>query len=114
MSTDSQTVTIFDETAPVISGVEDDYTVECPEDYKFSEPTVSDTCDSAPSLTYEDKDDRDECGLGSITRTWTATDCAGNTSSTSQTITVEDNVAPVIDGVGEDFTVECPEGLVIQ
>ncbi len=114
MSTDSQTVTIFDETAPVISGVEDDYTVECPEDYKFSEPTVSDTCDSAPSLTYEDKDDRDECGLGSITRTWTATDCAGNTSSTSQTITVEDNVAPVIDGVGEDFHCGVPRRLVIQ
>ncbi|MDA7558999.1 hypothetical protein N8768_07540, partial [Flavobacteriaceae bacterium] len=103
-------VTIFDETAPVISGVEDDYTVECPEDYKFSEPTATDTCDSAPLLTFVDDDKRDDCGLGSITRTWTATDCAGNTSNASQTITIEDNAAPVIDGVGEDFTVECPEG----
>ena len=50
----------------------------------------------------------------SITRTWTATDCAGNTSTTSQTITVEDNVAPVIDGVGEDFHCRVPRRIVIQ
>jgi len=104
-----QTITVTDTTAPTIEGTGGDMTIECPVLPEFSQPTVSDDCDSAPSLTFEDKDDRDDCGLGTITRTWTATDCAGNTSSTSQSITVEDNVAPVIDGVGDDFTVECPE-----
>ena len=116
MSTDSQTVTIFDETAPVISGVEDDYTVDCPDELVWSEPTATDTCDdsnrSAPLFTYADTDTLDDCGLGTVTRTWTATDCAGNMSSDSQTITIEDNTAPVIDGVGEDYTVDCPDELV--
>jgi hypothetical protein len=106
----SQTITIADTTPPVISGVGSGQLIECPEDIVFSEPTVSDTCDSAPSLTYEDKDDRDECGLGEIQRTWTATDCAGNTSTATQTIKIQDTTAPEINGVGDDFTVECPEG----
>ena len=53
--------------------------------------------------------DTDACGLGTVTRTWTATDCAGNSSTDSQTITIEDNTAPVISGVDESFTVECPD-----
>lgn len=110
-SSASQTITIQDTTPPVISGVGSGQLIECPEDIVFSEPTVSDTCDSAPSLTYEDKDDRDECGLGEIQRTWTATDCAGNTSTATQTIKVQDTTAPVINGVGDDFTVECPDSF---
>jgi hypothetical protein len=109
-STASQTITVVDTTAPVISGVEADYTVECPDSPKFSEPTVSDTCDQQASLTFADEDKTDDCGLGQITRTWTATDCTGNTSEASQTITIVDTTAPEINGVGEDFTVECPEG----
>ena len=34
--------------------------------------------ESSVTLTYVDTDTLDECGLGTITRTWTATDCAGN------------------------------------
>ncbi|MEZ4797819.1 MAG: T9SS type A sorting domain-containing protein [Flavobacteriaceae bacterium] len=109
MSSDSQTITIVDTTAPEIVGVEDDYTVECPDEWSFSNPYATDTCDSYPSLDYQDDDKRDDCGLGEITRTWTATDCAGNTSTASQTITIVDTTAPVINEVGEDFMVECPE-----
>ena len=60
MSTESQTVTIFDETAPVITGVEEDYTVDCPDELVWSEPTATDACDSAPSLMYEDVTDLDD------------------------------------------------------
>ena len=107
----SQTITIEDNTDPVISGVEDDYTSECSDDLVWSEPTVSDTCDDKPSLEMEETQQLDYCGLGTVTRTWTATDCAGNTSVASQTITIEDTTNPVITGVGEDFSVECPEGF---
>ena len=41
-----------------------------------------------------------------LTRTWTAEDNCGNTSSCSQVITVEDNTAPVIT-CPVDETVEC-------
>ena len=227
MSSDSQTITIQDITDPVISGVEDDYTVECPEDLVWSEPTAFDACsgsetitidckiliedmntdivnvevtftqigrdeydhalysdewielklldntyvraranlvynpemydehyyvvventipvfrgdmdengnascdpsdweafedvcqilaiscdDGVLPLTFEDDDKTDACGLGTITRTWTATDCAGNTSSESQTITIEDNTAPVIVAFDADYTSECPDDL---
>ncbi|MDP2161848.1 MAG: hypothetical protein Q8K02_15300, partial [Flavobacterium sp.] len=113
-SSASQTITIQDTTAPVISGVGEAYTVECPAELVFSTPSASDTCDNEVSLTHVDSSDLDECGLGTVTRTWTATDCAGNTSSASQTITIQDTTAPVISGVGEAYTVECPSQAVFS
>src|SRR5207247_9163643 len=44
----------------------------------------------------------------SVKRTWTAKDCAGNTSTTSQTINVEDTTAPVISAVPAPTTIQCP------
>src|SRR6185436_2080104 len=41
-------------------------------------------------------------------RTWTATDDSGNSVSTSQTITVEDNSAPTVASSPADATIECP------
>ena len=82
--------------------------MECPEDYKFSEPTVSDTCDTEPFLDFSDDDKTDACGLGEITRTWTATDCAGNTSTASQTITIYDETDPYFnEDLPQDVTEEC-------
>src|SRR3989304_9169739 len=44
----------------------------------------------------------------SVTRTWTATDPCGNSSTKSQTINVEDNSAPVISALPAPSTIECP------
>ena len=43
-----------------------------------------------------------------ISRTYTATDLAGNSSSCTQTIIVNDETAPLISGVGPTLTIECP------
>jgi hypothetical protein len=43
----------------------------------------------------------------SVTRTWTATDPCGNSSTASQTINVEDNTAPTLVGVPSDKAVPC-------
>jgi hypothetical protein len=40
--------------------------------------------------------DGDCAGSYSVTRTWTATDSCGNSSTASQTINVQDKTAPVI------------------
>jgi hypothetical protein len=40
--------------------------------------------------------------LGPTTVTWTATDCAGNSSSTNQLVTVTDDTAPVISSCGSN------------
>ena len=59
--------------------------------------------------TSSDVSNLDACGLGTITRTWTAIDCAGNVATpVSQTITIEDTTPPVLSGQGSVATIECP------
>ena len=69
--------------------------IDCKDDVKFDEPTVTDNCDANPNVTHGDKRTDGTCGY-SITRTWTATDACNNTSTCSQTIYVEDKTAPVL------------------
>lgn len=50
-------------------------------------PTVSDKCDSSPSVTYHDVVTSGACaGAFTILRTWTAVDACGNSNSCTQTI----------------------------
>src|SRR5438874_1156215 len=108
-STASQTITVHDTTAPVISGVGSPQTIECPATPDFSSPTASDACDASPSFTFADSTMAGSCPQDySVTRTWTATDHCNNSSTASQTITVHDITAPVISGVGSPETIECP------
>src|SRR5678815_462468 len=49
------------------------------------------------------------CGASySVTRTWTATDGCGNSSTASQTINVQDITAPVIAALPAPTTINCP------
>ncbi len=94
----------------VISGVGPDGTIECPDEPQFSSPSATDACDDDPSLTFEDERTDGDCPQEySVTRTWTATDACGNTSTATQTINVIDITPPVISGVGPDGTIECPD-----
>ncbi|MCK7590411.1 hypothetical protein M0G43_07495, partial [Subsaxibacter sp. CAU 1640] len=109
ISTSSQTIHVEDNTAPVISQLPEVSTIECPSQPEFATPTATDACDSRPTLTYNDVMTPGECdGEYSVTRTWTATDDCGNSSTASQTINVEDNTAPVIDALPEASKIECP------
>lgn len=100
-STDVQTITVIDAAPP---------TVEAPADLAFqcasevpaaaaSQATASDGSCAAPSLTVSEASNG---GAGSaasplvITRTFTATDAAGNTASDTQTVTVVDTTAPTL------------------
>ncbi len=68
-------------------------------------PTVTDSCDSTPTVTYSDSVVNGSCaGSMVITRTWKAVDLCGNTSTCTQTITLGDNVAPVL---------TCPPNITI-
>ena len=96
-----------DNTAPVISGVPGEATVECAALPPPVAVTATDECDANPSvsldLTYGSAG-ADEVVV--VTRTWTATDAAGNSSSASQTITVIDTISPEI-SCPSDVSVEC-------
>lgn len=106
MSTCLQTITVVDTTAPVIT-CPADVTIECGDSTlpgDTGSATAVDNCDTSVVPTYSDSP------AGScpqvITRTWTATDSCGNSSSCVQTITVQDTTAPSVTPPA-NATVEC-------
>ena len=57
----SQTITVVDTTAPVITGVGGPLTVECDRPLAFSEPKATDNCDPLPTLTSADETEPGSC-----------------------------------------------------
>ncbi len=82
-------VSVEDELNPAIL-CPADVTIECDSDYSdlsvFGEPMVEDNC----NVTYSEEVEMNisSCGVGTIIRTFTATDMSGWNTSCSQTITV--------------------------
>ncbi|MFT6019864.1 MAG: hypothetical protein ACI9CQ_002667, partial [Saprospiraceae bacterium] len=72
----------------------------------FGEPTADDNCNGDVTLTFEDTQSSTGCA-GGHTRTWTATDICGNTSTASQTINFIDNVPPVFTEVPDHINIAC-------
>jgi len=66
-------------------------------------PQVTGGCNNA--VTFEDEVSGDAC-MTVITRTWTATSGIGQSGSCTQTITVVDQLAPVL-SVPDDVTIDC-------
>ncbi len=108
-STASQTINVQDITAPVIDPLPAVSTISCPLTPVFAVATATDNCGSAFTLTYNDITTPGACaGTYSVTRTWTATDACGNSSTASQTINVQDISAPVINALPAVSTINCP------
>jgi hypothetical protein len=110
-----QIITVFDNTAPVITCPED-VTVECDESTEPANTgtaSATDNCDPAPVVDFTD----DSAGLagcngtGTITRTWTATDDCGRSATCDQVITVVDSTPPEIT-CPEDAILECGDSTV--
>ena len=94
-STGSITVSIVDTTPPVFGSIpvmkEDDI-------------TATDACSDVNITFIDDVIDGEDC---TCTRTWTATDACGNSSTVSGTVTGEDGIAPVITWDPNDLNVAC-------
>src|SRR6185503_4808705 len=105
----SQTITVEDNTVPTVVTSPADATIECPAVSSFGTPTFSDTCDSTLTVTFADTTlTVSGKAVSKTKRTWTATDDNGNSVAVSQTITVEDNTAPIVATNPADATIECP------
>ncbi|GEM_PF-1160477 len=104
-----QTITILGSGDPVITCPED-IAIDCSESTDPSNTGVAtavDDIDTEVNITYADIITSGSCEFSyTVTRTWTAEDSDGNTSSCEQTITVSDNIAPEITCPG-DITVDC-------
>jgi len=94
-TTPSATFTIVDTTLPVIT-CPANVTLECPADISVEangSATAGDVCGTV-TVTHSDQWQAGCGNTGTLTRTWTATDECGNSSSCVQTITVVDTTPP--------------------
>ncbi|MEY4011986.1 MAG: hypothetical protein RIT22_1110, partial [Bacteroidota bacterium] len=109
ISTVSQTINVVDTTAPTIAQLPEPSTISCPNTPIFAQATATDECGLNFSLTFKDVKTEGNCaGSYSITRTWTAADSCGNSTTASQTITVQDTTGPVFSSLPEPTTISCP------
>ncbi|RXJ51353.1 HYR-like domain-containing protein [Gelidibacter gilvus] len=103
----TQTITVIDTVAPILT-VPADVSVECStstEPSATGNASATDAC-TTTTLTFTDNS-VEGCGNTEvITRTWIATDAAGNTASGDQIITVVDTTPPVLT-LPADVTMEC-------
>jgi len=112
-----QTITVDDSTPPVIAcpaGV----TVQCDDStdpMATGSATSTDNCDMSPVIDYSDVSTQatvESCPFYTytITRTWSATDACGNSTTCVQILEVVDTEAPTIT-CPADATINCEDGI---
>ncbi|MBK8562977.1 MAG: DUF11 domain-containing protein [Saprospiraceae bacterium] len=107
------TVTLTDVVPPVLANVPANLNLACgaiippPPPIGAGGITATDFCDASVSVILDESTISGNTGCQTITRTWTATDDAGNASTATQVITFTDGVAPVLAGVPANATVDC-------
>ena len=119
-STASFTVTVTDDEAPVIASAAQDETVECDGAGNTAQfnawlaangnaGSASDNCTTPTwSNDYDAANFVSTCGqAGSVEVTFTATDGAANSSSSTARFTIEDTTVPYVVPEGLTVTVEC-------
>jgi hypothetical protein len=104
-----QTVTILDQTPPVFSSTPGNISVSCAGNVPGAQGiTATDNCGQPIQVVFTQTGLPLSCaGQGTVTNTWTATDCAGNTATHVQTVTVDDNVEPTLSAYPLSGTVSC-------
>ena len=107
----TQTITINDTQAPVFAGLPSaSVSVSCSEQVPaVAAVTASDNCQGTVTFDFSEVEIPGTCANQySITRTWTATDFAGNSTVFTQTITVSDTQAPTwVQAAPANVSVSC-------
>ena len=108
----SATFKIKDDQAPVFSNVAPDVKLKCGDVAPaVVTPSVSDACDPAPVVSF-DEQRQTVCGNSfRIIRTWTAKDACGNVATATQTITMDDNEPPRLINIPNAITLTCNERI---
>lgn len=115
LSTASARFQIIDDVAPVFTNIPADIIIECDDALPLDEPTVADLCDPNMTLTETNSRTDGTCPQEfTFTRTWTATDGCGNTSTAQQTIIVSDTQAPFATFVPADMQLTCLDDVPVD
>src|SRR6185312_2608076 len=114
-ATCTQTITVNDTSLPVITASPADTTVSCTTAVPAADDssvTATDNC-GAVTISHEaDVISAQSCAdRYTISRTYHATDACGNVASVTQTLTVNDQSAPVITASPADTTVSCASAV---
>jgi large repetitive protein len=102
---------VSDTEAPTLFGVPEDMTIACGDEIIEALVVATDNCIESPEITLNAVTNYNECGY-TFVRTWTAVDGCGNESSATQTITVEDDLAPEFTFVPQDINLACSTGEI--
>lgn len=95
---ETQEIHIVDEVAPVFTaGQTTQYTYQCDVTVPSIQPVATDNCGTITYTSVSSTPVGNSCSR-TFSRTWTAADQCGNTSTFVQTITIVDTTAPVITG----------------
>jgi hypothetical protein len=119
-SAESQTIVYIDNLAPVFTFVPESAIAEgCnPSDIQLGDALAEDNC-SGVSVTFEDVTTTEGCAT-TITRTYTAIDGCGNSSTATSSIIYADTEAPIFTFVPSSTTITCgvnveiPEAVAID
>ncbi|MDB0025289.1 hypothetical protein N9D95_01970, partial [Flavobacteriales bacterium] len=103
----SQTITVVDTTAPAFTSVPADYTSECSDELVLDNAMALDNCGEVSIEVSSETFLGNTASNYTLVRTFTATDDAGNSAVSQQTIIVQDTRAPTFDFFPSDVNVEC-------
>jgi len=105
----SQKIFVEDTEAPVLSGVNEDITVQCDQVPLPCEVEAQDNCDSYVAVTFAKNTELSTCEHEyEITYSWNAEDICGNPSAIVQVVYVIDNEVPIFGGLPpHSMTVDC-------
>ena len=108
----TQIITVNDLTPPMITCPIVNGTATCPGGTPtFGDATAMDNCGQRVAIAFTDATTGMGCNV-TITRTWTATDVCGNTSTCSRSIATQDVSPPTITCVAQTTPINCPNAPV--
>ncbi|TNE69874.1 MAG: HYR domain-containing protein [Bacteroidetes bacterium] len=108
-TTAQQFITVQDITPPVFTSVPANTTVDCSAIPPVGNPVAIDNCAANTTVSFIDEVRTNGSCPDSytLTRRWMATDACGNTAMATQTVSVEDKVAPAFNFVPANITLSC-------
>lgn len=117
ISVDSASFNFADTIKPVASNIPSDTTITCDSPLPQQQPVFTDNCGISGDVAYQETSTQSNSLLDcshytyQITRTWTAVDYCGNSTTVTQQVYVIDTIAPTPDAPFDDLFLDCTDNI---